>query len=53
MTATRQRRLAVLGAIALTGLFVAANIHLVTVAVRSQNGCVTPTPGKPPATRAC
>lgn len=53
MTATAQRRLAILGAVLLAGLFVAANAHLMTVALRSQSDCIDPAPDKAPAKRVC
>lgn len=53
MTRVSQKRLAILGAVVLAGLFLAANAHLLTVAVRSQPDCVAPAPDKPPAKRAC
>lgn len=53
MSLAMQRRLAILGAILLTGLFVAANVHLVAVAMQSQGGCVAPAPDRMPAQRAC
>lgn len=53
MTRESQKRLAILGAVVLAGLFLAANAHLLTVAVRSQPDCVAPAPDKPPARRAC
>lgn len=53
MSVTLQKRLAILGAVLLTGLFVAANAHLIAVAFQSQSGCVAPTPDRMPAKRAC
>jgi len=48
-----QKRFAILGAVIAAGLFVAANIHLVTVAFTSMPRCVQPAPGKTPARPAC
>lgn len=48
-----QKRLAILGALIAAGLFAAANLHLVTVAVTSQPNCVPPLPGKAPARPSC
>ncbi|MCR8723893.1 hypothetical protein [Frigidibacter sp. ROC022] len=53
MTAPAQRRLAILGALLLAGLFVAANIHLLGVALTSRSACVPAAPDKPPAKRVC
>ncbi len=53
MNPSMQKRLAILGAVLSAALFVAANIHLITVALRSQSGCVVPAPDKPPARRVC
>lgn len=39
MTVTSQRRLAILGALAFVGIFIAANAHLITVAFGSQPEC--------------
>ncbi|MBR0671601.1 hypothetical protein [Neoroseomonas soli] len=48
-----QKRLAILTAVIVVGGFLAANIHLVTVAFTSMSDCVQPAPGKPPARPAC
>lgn len=53
MIRQRQKRLAVAGAILLVALFIAANVHLVTVAILSQPVCVTPIPGHAPALADC
>jgi hypothetical protein len=53
MTPIRQRALAVAAAIALAAAFLAANAHLVTVAVRSQPACVATDAGPAPAQRIC
>ena len=53
MNVTVQKRLAILGAVLLTGLFVTANAHLIAVALQSQTGCVTPAPDRLPAKPAC
>ncbi|MBC7285400.1 hypothetical protein [Hoeflea sp.] len=53
MSVALQKRLAILGAVLFTGLFVAANAHLIAVAFRSQTGCVAPAPDRMPAKRAC
>ncbi|WP_166433973.1 hypothetical protein [Roseovarius spongiae] len=39
MTWVTQRRLAIIGALLGVGVFIAANAHLVTVAVQSQPDC--------------
>lgn len=46
------RRLAILGAILVLGLFLFANAHLIAVAIGSQPACVA-TPDKAPARSAC
>ena len=48
-----QKRLAILAALVLAGAFVAANVHLVTVAFTSQPACVAPTIDRPAAKPAC
>lgn len=53
MNVTVQKRLAILGAVLLTGLFVLANAHLIAVAFHSQTGCVAPAPDRMPAKHAC
>lgn len=53
MSVVLQKRLAILGAVLLTGLFVAANAHLIAVAFQSQTGCVAPAPDRMPAKPAC
>lgn len=55
MSVAAQKRLAILGAILVAGVFVAANARLITVAVQSQSGCVAPgpAPDRMPATPAC
>lgn len=50
---TRHNRLAILGAALLATLFIAANAHLITVAVRSQPACVAADPGRAPARVDC
>lgn len=52
MNAIAQKRLAIAAALAAIGLFLAANAHLVTVAVRSQPDCKL-AHGTMPAKRAC
>lgn len=52
MTARGQKRLAVSTAIVVVVLFVAANVHLLTVALRSQPACTAIT-AVAPAKRAC
>jgi len=52
MTAAAQRRLAVLAALLAAAAFVAANLHLWTVAVGSQPDCVAQE-AMAPAQRAC
>lgn len=49
----RHKRLAIAGAILLGAAFAAANVHLVTVAIRSQPACVVPPAGHAPALRGC
>ena len=39
MNGLTQRRLAITGALVATGVFIAANAHLVTVAISSQPDC--------------
>lgn len=53
VTARLQRRLAIVGALVFVGLFLAANVHLVSVAFTSQPDCVAPSPGKAPARLSC
>ncbi len=53
MNAAHQRRLAILGAVLLAAVFVAANAHLITVAVQSQSRCIAPAPDRPPAKNVC
>lgn len=48
-----QRCLAILGALAFVGLFLAANAHLVKVAFMSEPDCVVPAPGKASARLFC
>ncbi len=48
-----QKRFAILAAVIVAGLFLAANVHLLTVAFTSMPDCVQPSPGKPPARPAC
>ncbi|MFV0300620.1 MAG: hypothetical protein ACK5IP_07035 [Paracoccus sp. (in: a-proteobacteria)] len=52
MTAGTQKRLAIVAALAVAILFVAANAHLIVVALRSQPDCTLAT-GAMPARRAC
>ncbi len=52
MTPRVQKRLALAGAIAAAALFVAANAHLLTVALRSQPECMARAHAEP-ARRAC
>lgn len=53
MAPRMQRRLAILAALVGVGVFLAANAHLVTVAVTSMPECVQPAPGKAPARPGC
>lgn len=53
MTVTAQKRLAILGALALVAVFVGANAHLIAVAFRSQPDCVAISPDRAPARHAC
>ncbi|MEH6835999.1 MULTISPECIES: hypothetical protein [Falsihalocynthiibacter] len=39
MTATSQRRLAIIAAVAFVGIFIAANAHFISVAFLSQPDC--------------
>jgi hypothetical protein len=39
MTLLTQRRLAITGALLAAGVFIAANVHLITVAMNSQPDC--------------
>ncbi len=52
MTPRVQKRLAIVGVIVATALFVAANAHLLTVALRSQPECMARAHAEP-AKRAC
>ncbi len=52
MTGRGQKRLALMAALAALGLIVAANAHLVVVALGSQPDCVA-VDGPAPARRAC
>lgn len=53
MNVTNQKRLAIAGALAALGVFIAANVHLVTAALRSQPSCVGIEGAPAPAKRAC
>lgn len=53
MTALTQKRLAVVGAAALIGLFVAANAQFISAALRSQPACVVTADAAMPAKRVC
>lgn len=53
MTATSQKRLAVLAALSAIAVVVAANAQLMTVAFRSQPACVADEGSAVPAKRAC
>lgn len=48
-----QKRIAILAAVVTAGLFIAANIHFLTVAFTSMPDCVQPAPGRAPARPAC
>ena len=52
MTVRTQKRLAIAAALAVTVAFLAANAHLVVVAMRSQPDCKAAT-GAMPARHAC
>lgn len=52
MTAASQKRLAVAAAVTVIAAFIAANAHLIFVAVQSQPDC-TVAAGAMPAQRAC
>ena len=52
MNANAQKRLAILAALVMVGFVLAANAHLVTVAVQSQPACVA-VDGAEPSKRAC
>lgn len=47
------KRLAIAGAIVLAALFLAANAHLLMVAVVSQPACLPPAAGHAPAMAGC
>ena len=53
MNATVQKRLALLGALAALGLVIAANAHLLVVALESRPACVAVEGAAAPAKRAC
>jgi hypothetical protein len=53
MSPSAQKRLALLAAALGIGLFVAANAHLVMVAIGSQPACTASDSGPAPARRAC
>jgi hypothetical protein len=53
MSATMQKRLSLLAAAILLGLFLAANAHLMMVAIGSQPACTASDSGPAPARRAC
>lgn len=48
-----QKRLAILTAAIVIGLFLAANAHLFAVAFTSMPDCVQPSPGRAPARSVC
>lgn len=45
--------LAIAGAVLAIAVFAAANVHLITVAYRSQPACITPAAGHAPASPGC
>lgn len=53
MTVVTQRRLAWAGAAVLIAVFIAANLHLVLAAVRSQPDCVVRDGASVPARHSC
>lgn len=53
MTGATQRRLAIAAALAGLAAFVGANLHLVTVAVRSQPDCAIVEGAPMPASQNC
>jgi hypothetical protein len=53
MTPAMQKRLAIAGALLCVGAFVAANLHLVVLAIRSQPACTLLETGQHPARRDC
>ena len=53
MSVAQQKRLAIIGAVLLVAVFIAANVHLITVAMQSQSRCIAPAPDKAPAKLAC
>ena len=53
MTPSRQRILAIAAAVAVAAAFLAANAHLVTVAVRSEPACVATDAVPLPARHVC
>jgi hypothetical protein len=52
MTSAGQKRAAIIGAVLVAGSFVAANVHLLVVAIGSQPDCVAHDAAVP-AKRAC
>lgn len=48
-----QKRLATVGALALVGLFIAANAQFIAAAFRSQPACVATADAAMPAKRVC
>lgn len=53
MTNATQKRLAIAGALAALGVFVAANAHLIGLAFKTQPACVVVAGDAMPAKRAC
>ena len=53
MTPVAQRRLAIIGALLCVAGFVAANLHLVVVAIKSQPACAVVGTSQLPARRDC
>ncbi|MFA7434118.1 MAG: hypothetical protein WCZ72_10465 [Gemmobacter sp.] len=53
MSTALQKRLALLGALAALGLVLAANAHLLAVALESRPACVATDAAAAPAKRAC
>lgn len=53
MTGVRQKSLAIVAALFGLGLFIAANVHLVAVSIRSEPACTAGEDAAQPARRVC
>ncbi len=53
MKGATQKRLVIAGVIVLVGIFVAANVHFISLAFQSQPECVAVESGARPAKHAC